>query len=139
MTASEVEEELEQHAAAVVADFWQLADELMLRFGDGWEYHWGGPHDANAKGAEGAGCNKGAGGGGKGYVTGVAYNSAYNPAQVADTPPTNPRPIAYTDEWLAEVGYGRTSPGESTLWPVEKKAADARFGARSGREGEEER
>jgi dipeptidase len=27
-------------AAEVVADWWQLNDEMLLRFGDGWEYEW---------------------------------------------------------------------------------------------------
>ena len=32
---------LDALAADAVADWWQLADELVVRFGDGWEWEWG--------------------------------------------------------------------------------------------------
>ena len=39
-TLAESEDELHEHAAAVVSDWWALLDELLLRYGDGWEHEW---------------------------------------------------------------------------------------------------
>ena len=39
-TAEEDETRLHELASAIVDDWWVLQDEMLLRFGDGWEYEW---------------------------------------------------------------------------------------------------
>jgi hypothetical protein len=118
--SEEVDEQLQALAAAVVADWWVLADELMLRFGDGWEYLWD-VTDVTDEGRAGGDPAGTVGGGGEGR----GGEGEEEGEEGAAGPRPQCRPIAYPDAWLEEVSSGLPP---TRLWTREQKAADPRFG-----------